>query len=476
MMHILNILFVVAAIAIVIYAVGDFLNNISINNDAELSMKLNKIKRRMILAICVFAIPIALNLVIGLFSNVSKLFVNSDEGIVEVDNKFLDSSYVWNDDKNYFESKEKTEVIEVVNIKEEVKNNNDNNNVVSKKNDLNNNEMLSNNSDFSDSKLLEEEIVVSSYEKVIDKDNNNDYEEEEIIYEEATIDVEDYVFVDNKKEVVKEEKVISNNNSVTNNKNNNSSNNSYNENKFIDKEVNNINIISNEVDSKLLEEEEKVVVEENKVNHNDNNAVIKNTNELIVNNQPAIKSIDSFTYYNQCDSQWQVRGFCSSGYSMCSNGCGAVAIAMVASTLGNNKNVTPLDVRDYLCSNKLHSNGGMAYAPFTNNGLLNNYGLNGNVFIKYNDNSKYDDTKALAIKAEVDKGNGVILLIPGHYIVLGKNKVCNANQVYMYDPASRSDSGCYTMGELWTKTWNRYNRCYNKKKCGWRMAWSYTSK
>ena len=160
---------------------------------------------------------------------------------------------------------------------------------------------------------------------------------------------------------------------------------------------------------------------------------------------------------------------------MCNNGCGATAIAMVASTIGKNKNITPLDVRDYLCDNKLHSNGGMAYAPFTNSNLLSNYGLKGKVFIDYNDSSKYDDPKALAIKAEVDKGNGVILLIPGHYVVLGKNNSCNSNQVYMYDPASRSDSACYTMGELWTKTWNRKNRYNKKKKCGWRMAWTYTN-
>lgn len=449
MMQIISVILITISILIIIYAINDFLRNININNDIEVKTKLSKMKIRMVVAICIFVVPFVLNFVVGLFSNVSKVFALEDEKLVEIDNDYLDSSYVWNEEKKYYENTEKEEVVEVINVNDE------------------------NTHDKKEVKNGKEKIVDVAYDNrelvFVESDKKEELNVDDEVIEESNIYInnneivnEDNIVVNNKvsEDVVITDKDISNNKVAVSNTNKNSD-----------------RVLSNKKEKILnledLLKEEEVVIEDNKINHNSNNIVVNNANDLIVNNQPKKESFSEFTYYNQCDSKWQVRGFCASGYSMCSNGCGATAIAMIASTLGKNKSVTPLDVRDYLCNNNLHSNGGMAYAPFTNSGLLNYYGLNGNVIINYNDNSKYNDSKALAIKAEVDNGNGVILLIPGHYVVLGKNKTCNVNQVYMYDPASRADSGCYTMGELWTKTWNRYNRCYNKKKCGWRMAWSY---
>ena len=151
------------------------------------------------------------------------------------------------------------------------------------------------------------------------------------------------------------------------------------------------------------------------------------------------------------------------------------SIAMIAATYGNDSSVNPVNVRDYLCSNGLHSSGGMLYSPFTNGNLLKHFGINGSELISANESKDYDEAKANAIKDAVDHGKGVILLIPGHYVVIGKNKKCSNDEVYMYDPASNTDSKCYTMKSVWNKTWNRKNRCIGgNKKCGWRRAWVYT--
>ena len=132
------------------------------------------------------------------------------------------------------------------------------------------------------------------------------------------------------------------------------------------------------------------------------------------------KNLLCFVYYNQCDSKWQSRGFCSINYSMCGNGCGATSLAMVISTI-KNKEVTPLNVRDYLCSNNLHINGGMNYSAFTNTNLFNYYGINGEIIVNYNESRIYDYNKAKKLLDSINNNYGVVLLIPGHYIVIGYN-------------------------------------------------------
>lgn len=204
----------------------------------------------------------------------------------------------------------------------------------------------------------------------------------------------------------------------------------------------------------------------------------KQDDEHKVSNSSDKKSINGYNgdlvYYNQCSSEWKNEGFCNTSSDMCNNGCGAAAIAMVAASFGNNSSTNPVTVRDYLCSNGLHSSGGLGYDAFTNTNLLNKFGINGQELISANESKTYDSTKTNLILENVNKGKAVILLIPGHYVVIGQNKKCSGNEVYMYDPASSTDSNCYTMESLWDKTWNRKNRCNNKGKCGWRRAWSYT--
>ena len=433
--------FIMISIIIVVFSITDLAKNI---NDTNTDTMLTKTKKRLEIAAVVFVIPLGLSFIKSIFNNLSTSFSNDvKEEIIDTNKNYLDTNYiVYNDEINDVSSEDfsnnDNQILEVSNNTEE-------NNTIEKTD----NQIIT-----TDKNEIEETSIITYTEE---KKTDNKITEEDNNYKQNSSDT--YVSVTNKQS----------NNTTTSNSTttNRSTNNSSTKNESNNKKENTTNTKNTTSKEQIKEEEKKVV-------YNANTTVVNNTNELIANNQPIVTTVNNYKYYNQCDSMWQTKGFCSSGYSMCNNGCGATAIAMIASTLGNNENTTPLDVRDYLCNNKLHSNGGMSYEPFTNKGLLNNYGLESNVFIKYNDNSKYDETKATAIKNEVEKGNGVILLIPGHYVVIGKNSECNNNQVYMYDPASRSDSMCYTMEELWNKTWNRKNRCSNQKKCGWRMAWSYT--
>ena len=488
-MRTFNYLFIVLSIIIIIYGIYEFLKNDNVN----LNTKYLKIKKRLVCAVLVFLISLVMNIVISISGNVSNEYLSDKNNLVEINDVHLNYNNIWDDDNtNIYEDVNKSDysILELESDKDESDLEEDtdyvDNTSFVNSSDLDNNINNKNDDVYNEKNIIEYNDEIDdinyndSYDYIIsewkssdnyNKININSTNEDSIIESSNSSVKSDNNFYNNS--IIDSSKSNDNtSNSIKNDKN--ITTNSINNNNKESISNNNINNkINNSVYENKLKEEEK-----NDVNILDSNKsnVPSNTHEKIVNSQPLASKVESFVYYNQCDSAWQTKGFCKSGYSMCGNGCGATAIAMVASTLGSNKNVTPIDVRDYLCNNKLHGNGGMAYEPFTNSGLLNNYGLNGRVFIDYNDYSKYDDNKALSIKKEVDNGNGVILLIPGHYVVLGKDKKCNKDQVYMYDPASRSDSGCYTMGELWTKTWNRKNRCYNQKKCGWRMAWSYTSK
>ena len=179
-----------------------------------------------------------------------------------------------------------------------------------------------------------------------------------------------------------------------------------------------------------------------------------------------------FTYYNQCSpTTW--KNNCSSK-SMCSSGCGLTSLAIVANAFSGQK-VTPNTIRDYVCANG-HSEGALEYSWFTNKGLLNKFNLQSKEIIGHNESSNYSQTRANAIKKAVDEGDGVVLLIPGHYVVVGPGKSCSSDEVYLYEVGKRDLNGCYTMKKLWNTTYNRKKRCSNIGQCGWRQAWAFNSK
>ena len=217
----------------------------------------------------------------------------------------------------------------------------------------------------------------------------------------------------------------------------------------------------------------------------DNYGIVQRRNKL---NVPSVNSLNrtfsgsrskTMMEYGQGDSRWGNSPFCQAGRStMAEAGCGATALAMIVTGYGNDVNATPKTVRDYICGNGLHTTGGLgnpAYAPF-----MQHYGLDASFIfgddVHYFGSSSYDEGKAKSIKNAVDLKYGVIILIPGHYVVVDKGG-CSSDKVYFYNPADLGKNGCKTMNEVWNETWNWHNRCVSNSDksqyCGWTRAWKF---
>jgi len=184
-------------------------------------------------------------------------------------------------------------------------------------------------------------------------------------------------------------------------------------------------------------------------------------------------------YYNQ-GSYYNVK-FCSGTKNLQSSGCGAVSLAMMASTFSNKK-YTPEVMAKWLCSNG-HGGGALGTSFFTKESLLNHFNLKVETLFKVssslnrgNAGDKYDSSKGTKILNAVKSGKGVILYIPGHYLAVGPNPSCKSTEVYLYDVGKRDNNGCYTMKELFNKTYNYKSRCSSGGNCGWKFAYAYSKK
>lgn len=166
-----------------------------------------------------------------------------------------------------------------------------------------------------------------------------------------------------------------------------------------------------------------------------------------------------FKYYNQCDY----------GYPICGDGCGPTSLAIIA-TAFSGREVTPPEMYKYIKSLG-GLPGGMDWGMATNKDLLKKYNLKVEQIIKHNESTTYDEKKAQAIKNAVDSGKGVLLLIKGHYVVVGPNSKCKSNQVFLYEVGDRDNTKCYEVNKsgLWKNTKHR-------GAIKWREAYAYSSK
>lgn len=196
--------------------------------------------------------------------------------------------------------------------------------------------------------------------------------------------------------------------------------------------------------------------------------------------QNTTKYASEIVYYNQGDYSTTYLCSSSNGKTIKSSGCGHTSLSMIAATFGNKK-YTPVDIRNIMCGS-IGKSLGYEYGAlgdwfYTNSTLLNELGLESETLINHNDGYKtYNSSYASSILTAVQSGKGVIIYIPGHYVVVGQNPSCTTNQVYYYDPGNRSNRGCYTMNELWNKTYNYSSRCTNNNNCGWKGAWAFVGK
>lgn len=189
--------------------------------------------------------------------------------------------------------------------------------------------------------------------------------------------------------------------------------------------------------------------------------------------------VKNMTYYNQGD--YSNVKFCSSGKSLQSSGCGAVSLAMIATSFSSDK-YDPKYMAKWLCSNG-HGGGALGIDFFTKESMLNHFGLNVETLFKVNSGlfkgnagKSYDSDKGNKIVTAVKSGKGVILYIPQHYLVVGFNSKCSGDEVYLYDVGKRSNNGCYTIKSLFQHTYNYSNRCAEGGNCGWKAAFAYSKK
>lgn len=197
------------------------------------------------------------------------------------------------------------------------------------------------------------------------------------------------------------------------------------------------------------------------------------------NTNGGVGGAKNLIYYNQGD--YSNISFCRSTATLQNSGCGAVSLAMMASTFVNKK-YDPKNVGSWLCGNG-HNNGGMDRSLLKKEKMLEHFGLNLEILFE-RDSSKnqgnagknYDEKDGEKILNVVKEGKGIILYIPGHYLAVGPNEKCKSNQVYLYDVGKRANNGCYEPKTLWTKTYNYKNRCVEKGNCGWKSAYVYSKK
>lgn len=183
-------------------------------------------------------------------------------------------------------------------------------------------------------------------------------------------------------------------------------------------------------------------------------------------------------YYNQTD--YPGVKFCST-YTLAQAGCGGTSLSIIASSFGD-PSYNPKVVASWLCSNG-HKNGALPTSFFVSSKTLNKFGLS--VLTLWDKTGAYQGNAGKTYNEAEGKqllntistyGKGVILYVPGHYLVVGPNKQCKKNQVFLYDVGNRNNKGCYTPKELFSKTYNYGNRCTSNGNCGWKGAWAYTSK
>lgn len=200
----------------------------------------------------------------------------------------------------------------------------------------------------------------------------------------------------------------------------------------------------------------------------------------IISNNSSFNNTNDLIYYNQGDSKWANVKYCSGNTIVKNAGCGATSLAIMASSFTNQK-YNPEYVANWICDHG-HSGGGTPWDFFTMQSMLNDFDLvveklfTEDGKIRGNAGKQYDSSKGNAILNAVKSGKGIILHIPGHYVVVGPNSKCNNEQVYLYDVGKKANNGCYTPSELFNKTYNYKDRCSSKGNCGWKSAFAYKGK
>jgi len=243
-----------------------------------------------------------------------------------------------------------------------------------------------------------------------------------------------------------------------------------------------INITQKEFDNKVDEAKKKCEDNKNIWSKSTYQCTKKTTSAGKTSTSPSSNSTTSskknLVYHNQGD--YAHVKFCSGTKTVKSSGCGATSLSIITSSFTNTA-YNPQYVANWLCSNG-HGGGALYTSFFTSQKVLDTFNLSVSVlwdlkgYYQGNAGKQYEYEKGNKLLNSVRAGKGVILYVPGHYLVVGPNEQCSSDKVYLYDVGRRANNGCYTPQELFNKLYNYNNKCSNNNNCGWKGAWAYTSK
>ena len=164
-------------------------------------------------------------------------------------------------------------------------------------------------------------------------------------------------------------------------------------------------------------------------------------------------------HYEQCDSRWgnlkyDIGGGPNGGMAtLCSSSCGYTSFSMIASGLNRNMSITPPSVVEKMRGIDISAGqftsrgyGAASTTELTNSAFMDYYNLKAN-FVSANSGESFKQ----AIMRELNSGKAMIILVPGHYMVLTG---AGDGDVILLDPFSnwkdsRRKSGKQSLDNVW---------------------------
>ena len=187
---------------------------------------------------------------------------------------------------------------------------------------------------------------------------------------------------------------------------------------------------------------------------------------------------EDWELFYQFNDAWGNKKICNSSDTLSSAGCGYTSFAMIA-THFNNKSITPPTVTDWICNNTNEDGNAINDDTLYNSTLMNHYNIKANVLF-YRGNSLSESEKKKKVENSLKNGNPVIVLVPGHYIVLAQ---MNGNSVLLYtsgtggEKSGGEQSGWYSsIDAAYNALMDHRNTCGVGGECGWLYAISYSKK
>ena len=164
-------------------------------------------------------------------------------------------------------------------------------------------------------------------------------------------------------------------------------------------------------------------------------------------------------HYEQCDSRWgnlkyDIGGGPNGGMAtLCSSSCGYTSFSMIAAGLNRNMSITPPSVVEKMRGISISAGqftsrgyGAASTTELMNSSFMNYYNLKVNR-VTANSGESFKQ----AIMRELNSGKAMIILVPGHYMVLTSS---GDGDVVLLDPFSnwadsRRKSGKQTLDNVW---------------------------